>query len=149
MTVTSKLVREKNMKTLPDELAYNTLYKIVDSILVEIGIRATCIRCSTICSIYETNHDLGCCTRCKYLSHSGCTIQSLACKLWLCHEIRRVRLPEIYRVLFEDFIEYGCEHGMIIFRDSPFVLHPDSGHDRTYGKSIQEEFPATWIVEAK
>jgi hypothetical protein len=28
--------------------------------------------------------DKGCCEDCKHLSRKGCTVKSLACRLWLC-----------------------------------------------------------------
>ncbi len=34
--------------------------------------------------------DGGCCVGCYHLSRSGCTVQSLACKLWLCESQRNV-----------------------------------------------------------
>ncbi len=34
--------------------------------------------------------DQGCCEGCKHLSRIGCKVQSLACKLWLCHEQRNM-----------------------------------------------------------
>lgn len=30
--------------------------------------------------------DKGCCEECRHLSARGCTVRSLACKLWLCEE---------------------------------------------------------------
>ncbi len=31
-----------------------------------------------------SENDEGCCEGCKHLSKKGCTVKSLACKLWLC-----------------------------------------------------------------
>ncbi len=32
----------------------------------------------------SSKNDEGCCEGCKHLSRKGCTVKSLACKLWLC-----------------------------------------------------------------
>ena len=29
-----------------------------------------------------------CCTNCAHLKNNGCTVKSLACKLWLCYKLR-------------------------------------------------------------
>lgn len=66
--------------------AYITLCKEMDNMLVDSGIRATCIKCSTG-GIEERETKLlsrGCCSGCQYLGEEGCTSISLGCKVWFC-----------------------------------------------------------------
>lgn len=46
--------------------------------------------------------DAGCCVGCEHLSRKGCTVKSLACKLWLC---------ESQKIMFK-----GCENELEILR---------------------------------
>jgi hypothetical protein len=41
----------------------------------------------------------GCCQGCKHLGPEGCTVEALACKLWLCYEVSR--RPENQAVVIE------------------------------------------------
>ncbi len=41
-------------------------------------------------SMRLSKDDGGCCEGCKHLSPKGCTVQSLACKLWLCESQRNI-----------------------------------------------------------
>ena len=41
----------------------------------------------------SSQEDGGCCEGCEHLSQDGCTVESLACKLWLC-ESQRSRFRE-------------------------------------------------------
>jgi hypothetical protein len=52
---------------------YDTLYELGQEVLDKYK---PCIDCKTYC-----------CDGCKYLSSKGCTVKSLACKLWLCSNI--------------------------------------------------------------
>ena len=38
----------------------------------------------------SSKDDGGCCKGCEHLSFKGCTVQSLACKLWLCESQRSI-----------------------------------------------------------
>lgn len=39
------------------------------------------------------NHGPGlCCSGCRHLGDQGCTVESLACKLWLCYDLQQTRL---------------------------------------------------------
>lgn len=58
----------------------------------------------------------GCCMGCPYLSlETGCTIQSLACKLWICPEIYQVTPHHIIRE-FSVIWQTAQEHNLLTFR---------------------------------
>ena len=44
-------------------------------------------KCRTIRS---SKREKGCCAACEHLGAKGCTVQSLACKLWLCEDLQDV-----------------------------------------------------------
>jgi hypothetical protein len=57
-----------------------------------------------------------CCEGCEYLGDSGCTTQSLLCKLWVCQYIRD-EYPEMWKELKELLLKaYDTE--LIIMRGS-------------------------------
>jgi hypothetical protein len=39
----------------------------------------------------------GCCTGCPHLTNTGCSVQSLACKLWVCFNAREAS-PELEKI---------------------------------------------------
>ncbi len=69
-----------------DKETYILLCKEMDNMLIDAGIRAICIKCSTG-GIEERETKLlsrGCCSGCSYLGEEGCTSISLGCKVWFC-----------------------------------------------------------------
>lgn len=62
---------------------YDRLYAMAGKVLDKHQPCATCGKCE-----YFGGRTRGCCEGCPFLSPQGCTIQSLGCKLWLCHDER-------------------------------------------------------------
>lgn len=91
------------MTTCANKKRYIALCNKADDILIKVGIRNTCILCSTKVSqrfvdkkgkpiphapfvgAFGTDR-LGCCTGCNFLGAKGCTTKNLSCKLWLCND---------------------------------------------------------------
>lgn len=67
---------------------YDRLYAMAGKVLDKHQPCATCGRCE-----YFGGRTRGCCEGCPFLSPQGCTIQSLGCKLWLCHDERLFGWP--------------------------------------------------------
>lgn len=65
------------------EQLYDRLYAIAERILAK---HQPCARCKSPCAYFSNKSPVrsGCCTNCPFLGADGCTIKSLACKLWLC-----------------------------------------------------------------
>lgn len=57
----------------------------------------------------------GCCNGCELLSESGCTINSLSCKLWVCPCISDT-LPEDTRREFVRLWDVAQEYNLLTFR---------------------------------
>lgn len=77
---------------------YNSLCDEMDNILIKLGVRSTCVKCSTIAPFDSRIKVLGCCGGCKYLGDSGCMVKSLACKIWVCD-------PRLIKIILES--EFG------------------------------------------
>ena len=63
-------------------ILYDRLCDIADKLLAK---HSPCSSCPTKCEYFGGKRS-GCCTGCPFLGPQGCTIKSLACKLWLCSE---------------------------------------------------------------
>lgn len=59
----------------------------------------------------------GCCQGCERLSENGCTICSLACKLWICPEIR-LHMPEHVLDEFREVWDEAAFYDLLTFRGS-------------------------------
>jgi len=66
---------------------YDRLYRMAGKVLAK---RRPCQKCAAC--VYHGGIKSGCCKGCPLLGPDGCTVQSLACKLWLCYESARDRL---------------------------------------------------------
>jgi hypothetical protein len=125
-----------NNKTL-----YFNLCKEVDNILIKSGIRSRCIKCSNQKTHYETIDGKiewvggSCCHRCKHLSKTGCKIQSLSCKLWLCKERKvewKQKLTSIRKLKrFNEIINIAVDNNLLIFREGFYRVN----------KNLKNKFP--------
>lgn len=57
----------------------------------------------------------GCCNGCAQLAETGCTIQSLACRLWICPEIR-LEMPEHIIDEFREVWDDAQKLNLLTFR---------------------------------
>jgi len=72
----------------------------------------------------SSKDDEGCCEGCEHLNPKGCTVQSLACKLWLCESQRSVfKECEIeLKVLRHVADSCGIPHEMRRSKEENFTL---------------------------
>ncbi len=68
--------------------------------------------------------DKGCCEGCEHLSPNGCTVQPLACKLWLCESQRNIfRECEIELKVLRQVADYcGIPYEMRRSKEENFTL---------------------------
>ena len=66
-------------------LLYDRLYALAGKVLDKHKPCESCGRCT-----YFGGSVSGCCRGCPFLKETGCSIQSLGCKLWLCHDERLI-----------------------------------------------------------
>lgn len=67
---------------------YDRLYVLASQVLAKHDPCGSCGKCE-----YFGGKVSGCCRGCPFLGATGCTIESLGCKLWLCHDDRLFRWP--------------------------------------------------------
>ena len=76
----------------------------------------------------SSKDDRGCCEGCEHLGREGCTVQSLACKLWLCESQRNTfRECEIELRVLRQVAEYcGIPHEIRKSKEESFTvqIHP-------------------------
>lgn len=70
------------MKTRTRSEVYDRLYVLASKMLDRYQ---PCQRCPTPCAYFGGKRS-GCCTGCPFAGPTGCTVQSLGCKFWLCGE---------------------------------------------------------------
>lgn len=72
----------------------------------------------------SSKDDGGCCEGCEHLSQQGCTVQSLACKLWLCENQRNIfKHCEIELKILRQVAECcGIPHEMRRSKEENFTL---------------------------
>lgn len=80
-TSTSRSRTDMKRSRVPRRRAYDRLYAMADAVLKRAN---PCAKCG-VCK-YFGGEEEGCCKGCPFLSPTGCTVQSLGCKLWLCHK---------------------------------------------------------------
>ena len=68
--------------------------------------------------------DKGCCEGCNYLNEKGCTVQSLACKLWLCDsQINKFKECEAELKILRQVADYcGIPYEIRRSREENFTL---------------------------
>jgi len=103
---------------------YNELYAKAQEVLIRINPCEIAIMDGKATCVGAYKRDTGlCCHGCQHLAATGCSIESLACKLWLCLEV--IRTPKGKQAIKElHAIEqqaYTADVPMP-FRDSPFVI---------------------------
>ena len=77
----------------------------------------------------ERSHQL-CCEGCRNLGNSGCTVEALWCRMWLCHDVMQTaKGKKAAKEL--DKIERAArrEDVPLPYRDSPFKILQRSLHD--------------------
>lgn len=109
----------KDILPLERLLIYNRLCKLADAILINSGVRKACIKCSTVAPIDKHKTELGCCGGCRYLGKSGCTIDSLACRLWLCHTVGE-KLGIRESGALRRMLRLAHKYDLYVVRDTPF-----------------------------
>lgn len=72
------------------ESRFNYLYQQACDIMKQYD---PCGVCNGTCTRGRCGKQNFCCEGCKYLSDKGCTVEALACKLWVCEEAELL-LPE-------------------------------------------------------
>jgi hypothetical protein len=92
------------------EQAYDKLYAVAEALWklynpCEFTSKGECIRsiddyrcrpnCCTGGDFQSDPHKVG---HCEHLAPTGCTVKSLACKLWMCNTVR-VKHPDLYKAL--------------------------------------------------
>ncbi len=73
----------------------------------------------------KNDKDEGCCVECEHLGANGCTVESLACKLWLCEDQRDVfRECEIELKVLRQVADYcSIPYEMRRSREENFTLN--------------------------
>jgi hypothetical protein len=80
---------------------------------------------------------------CKHLTETGCTIKSLACKLWVCDYTRSTRSKELIDKQIEVFKYYKKHHMPLIIRESfeqLFLTNEVKLYTRLYFRKKQKDF---------
>lgn len=94
---------------------YDRLYAAADRVLKKHDPCAGCpVGCTNGIPVMHTK--LWCCSGCKYLGPDGCTVQALACKLWLCSKATRNN-PRAKRLLSR-LQRLAGRYGFLVFRGS-------------------------------
>src|SRR5574344_1963214 len=87
----SEIIDAYNIKNKTKRLSY--IYDIASKRLDDlVKINNYCAFCNNHCLVQKNRAaNNGCCGNCKYLTKNGCSIVSLACKLYYCFKIRKIK----------------------------------------------------------
>ena len=106
---------------------YDRIYDIADGLLKKhnpCNIHSDGTKSSCQCHLHTTHRIHLCCTGCKYISPTGCTVKALACKLFLCPSIKNKVLQKRFYKLREYVHKYlsfdyygidGCKWNCNVF----------------------------------
>ncbi len=106
---------------------YNALYAQAQEVIARINpceIQIVDGKASCVSTRGGSERDSGlCCHHCQYLTTIGCSIKSLACKLWLCFYVEQTtKGRQARRELRELEMQAYAADVPMPFRDSPFVI---------------------------